>query len=87
MEKTGSEAPSCSCTFMFNSTDLILPGDGTAARSKLGVEVAVSLVQVYSFNGGELLDVQDILTVHGSGLDRDKTGDRRQKGSSQGHQL
>lgn len=45
-------------------TYLILPWDGNTACSKFGVEVIVSLVQIYSLDCGELLDVQNILTVH-----------------------
>lgn len=49
-------------------TYLILPWDGNTACSKFGVEVIVSLVQIYSLDCGELLYVQHILTVHCSGL-------------------
>lgn len=45
-------------------TYLILPWDGNTACSKFGVEVIVSLVQIYSLDCGELLYVQNILTVH-----------------------
>lgn len=43
---------------------LILPWDGNTACSKFRVEVIVSLVQIYSLDSGELLYVQNILTVH-----------------------
>ena len=49
-------------------TYLSLPGDGYAASSKLGVEIIVCLVKVHAFNRGELLNVQDIFTVHCPGL-------------------
>lgn len=52
---------------------LILPRDGDAARDKLVVEVVVCRVEVHSFDGGELLNVQDVFTVHGSRLpDRER---------------
>lgn len=63
-------------------TYLILPWDGNTACSKFGVEVIVSLVQIYSLDCGELLYVQNILTVHcprlGEGNDhrKGKTGDK-----------
>lgn len=47
---------------------LVLPGDGDAAGGKLGVEIVVGLVQVDAFHGGELLDVQHVLAIHGPGL-------------------
>lgn len=49
-------------------TYLILPRDGNTACRKFGVEVIVSLVQIDSLDGGELLYVQNILTVHCPGL-------------------
>lgn len=59
-------------------TYLILPRDGNTACSKFGVEVIVSLVQIYSLHCGELLYVQNILTVHcprlGEGNDHKKDG-------------
>ena len=61
-------------------TYLILPWDGNTACSKFGVEVVVSLVQIYSLDCGELLNVQNILTVHcprlREGNDHGKTGVR-----------
>lgn len=47
---------------------LILPRDGDAACDKLVVEVVVSGVEVHAFDGRELLNVQDVFTVHGSRL-------------------
>ena len=62
-------------------TYLILPWDGNAACSKFGVEVIVSLVQIYSLDRGELLYVQNILAVHcprlGEGNDQEKDGVER----------
>lgn len=59
-------------------TYLILPWDGNTAYSKFGVEVIVSLVQIYSLDCGELLYVQNILTVHCPrlGKDNDREKDR-----------
>lgn len=60
---------------------LILPWDGNTACSKFGVEVVVGLVQIYSLDGGELLYVQNILTVHcprlGEGNDHEENGVER----------
>lgn len=47
---------------------LILPRDGDTACDKLVVEVVVCRVKVHAFDCGELLDVQDVFTVHGSRL-------------------
>lgn len=47
---------------------LALPRDGHGAGGELGVEVVVRVVQVDALHGGELLDVQHVLTVHGAGL-------------------
>lgn len=49
---------------------LTLPRDGHRARGELGVEVVVRVVQVDALHGGELLDVQHVLAVHGPGLGR-----------------
>lgn len=54
------------------NADLILPRDGHGARGELGVEVVVRVVQVDALHGGELLDVQHVLTVHGPGLGQSK---------------
>lgn len=59
---------------------LVLPRDGDAACDKLVVEVVVCGVKVHAFDGGELLDVQDVFTVHGPRLrererKREKTDD------------
>lgn len=59
-------------------TYLILPWDGNTACSKFGVEVIVSLVQIDSLDCGELLDIQNILTVHCPGLG--EGSDRHDKG-------
>ena len=56
---------------------LILPGDGDTACDKLVVEVVVCGVKVHAFDSGELLDVQDVFTVHGPRL-RD-TGTHRER--------
>lgn len=47
---------------------LVLPRDGDTACDKLVVEVVVCGVEVHAFDCGELLDVQDVFTVHGSRL-------------------
>lgn len=47
---------------------LVLPRDGDAACDKLVVEVVICGVKVHAFDGGELLNVQDVFTVHGPGL-------------------
>lgn len=47
---------------------LVLPRDGDTACDKLVVEVVVGGVKVHAFDCGELLDVQDVFTVHGSRL-------------------
>lgn len=56
---------------------LILPRDGDTSCDKLVVEVIVCGVKVHAFDGGELLNVQDVFTVHGSrlgdsGIEREK---------------
>lgn len=52
---------------------LVLPRDGDTACDKLVVEVVIRGVKVYAFDGGELLDVQDVFTVYGPRLREDKT--------------
>lgn len=47
---------------------LVLPRDGDTACDKLVVEVVVGGVKVHTFDSGELLNVQDVFTVHGSRL-------------------
>lgn len=51
---------------------LVLPRDGDTACDKLRVEVVVCGVEVHAFDGGELLNVQDVFTVHGSRLKKKK---------------
>lgn len=47
---------------------LILPWDGDTSSGKLGVEIIVCLVQIDTFNGGKLLNVQNVFTVDSPGL-------------------
>lgn len=47
---------------------LVLPRDGDTACDKLVVEVVVCGVKVHAFDSGELLNVQDVFTVHGPRL-------------------
>lgn len=47
---------------------LVLPRDGDTACDKLVVEVIVCGVKVHPFDCRELLDVQDVFTVHGPRL-------------------
>lgn len=55
---------------------LVLPRDGDTARDKLVVKVIVCGVEVHAFDGGELLDVQDVFTIHGARLGDIKTAVR-----------
>lgn len=64
-----------------SSQYLILPRDGDTACDKLVVEVIVRGVKVHAFDGGELLDVQDVFTVHGSRLETEKNEDNSEKES------
>lgn len=47
---------------------LILPRDGDTPCDKLVVKVVIGGVEVHAFDGGELLDVQDIFAVDSSRL-------------------
>jgi len=47
---------------------LVLPRDGDTACDKLVIEVIIRGVKVHAFDSGELLNVQDVFTVHGSRL-------------------
>lgn len=62
---------------------LILPGDGDTARDKLVVEVVICGVKVHAFDSGELLNVQDVLTVHGSRLRRTEPSQNTQESQSE----
>lgn len=58
---------------------LILPWDGDTACDKLVVKVIVRGVKVHAFDGGELLDVQDVFTVHGPRLRENERGRGRER--------
>lgn len=51
---------------------LILPWDGHAARVELGVKVFIVYIKVDSLHRGELVDIHDIMAVHGFWLWKQK---------------
>lgn len=54
-------------------SNLVLPGNGNAARGHFTVERLVLGLQLHPFNCGELLDVQHVLTVDGLRLKHTNT--------------
>lgn len=61
----------------------MLPWDGHAACREFEVEVVVGLVQIYSLDCRELLNVQHILTVHRPGL-IERIEEWRKRGNMEG---
>lgn len=54
------------------SSHLVLPGDGHTACGHFAVEGVIFGLKLHPFHRGELLDVQDVLTVDGLRLEVQK---------------